>query len=164
MKDEILKKAPGMRFVMDINESGGKKVKPRVIHALGNIKWGFTQGMKPVPVEQIQSKWDKGREEEGKKLRRSRSVEDLEEFKPTSKAVNWTQVIRRYLTLRGREVTELKEAKEEEHSVRDIMKSLVDIRNDGASQTARLQAVKWTKIPGETKRQVIEKWEEKARK
>lgn len=44
-----------------------------------------------------------------------------------------------------------------------MMKSLVDIRNDGAHQAARSQAVKWTKIPGEAKKQVIDKWTEKAK-
>ena len=71
-------------------------------------------------------------------------------------------MIRRYLSLRGREL-ELKEYREDESEVRFMMKSLVDIRNDGMGQAARMQAVKWTKIPGETKKQVIQKWEEKAR-
>lgn len=128
---------------------------------LGNIKWGFTDGVKPIPIEQIQSKWDK--EHAHKSHHLNGSMDDLEvEFKPTSKVVNWSQVIRRYLTVRNRE-GELKDFKEEETEVRAIMKSLVDIRNDGGHQAARIQAVKWTKIPGETKRQVIEKWEEKAR-
>ena len=73
------------------------------------------------------------------------------------------QVIRRYLTLKGRG-SELKEARDEEANVTSIMKSLVDIRNDGAHQAARMQAVKWTKIPSEAKKQVLAKWEEKARK
>jgi hypothetical protein len=46
----------------------------------------------------------------------------------------------------------------------DIMKSLVDIRNDGSHDAARMQAVKWTKFPKDTKKKVIQKWEEKAKK
>lgn len=34
MKDEILNKAPGMKFVLDMGEEGAK-LTPRVIHALG---------------------------------------------------------------------------------------------------------------------------------
>ena len=49
--------------------------------------------MKPIPVEQVQSKWDKEHMQE--KVRRSRQEDEMEEFKPTSKAVNWSQVIRR---------------------------------------------------------------------
>ena len=67
------------------------------------------------------------------------------------------------MALRGRE-SELKEAKEEEQDVREMMKSLIDIRNDGAHVAARVQATKWNKIPGEAKKQVIEKWQEKAQK
>lgn len=44
------------------------------------------------------------------------------------------------------------------------MKSLVDIRNDGAKDVAKMQAVRWSKFPTETKKKVIQKWEEKARK
>ena len=57
----------------------------------------------------------------------------------------------------------MKDVKEEENDVRSILKSLIDIRNDGAHQAARIQAVKWTKIPGEAKKQVIQKWTEKAK-
>lgn len=34
MKDEIMTKAPGMKFVIDVSEEK-KKLTPRVIHALG---------------------------------------------------------------------------------------------------------------------------------
>lgn len=71
-------------------------------------------------------------------------------------------MIRRYLSLNGRE-NELKDAREDEVDVRSVMKSLLDIRNDGSQQGARSQAMKWTKIPAEAKKEVLEKWEEKAR-
>ena len=42
MREEIMAKAPGMRFVVEENSKKKQnKKKPRVIHALGNIKWGF---------------------------------------------------------------------------------------------------------------------------
>ena len=42
MREEIMAKAPGMRFVVEENaRKKQKQKKPRVIHALGNIKWGF---------------------------------------------------------------------------------------------------------------------------
>ncbi|XP_059094121.1 ankyrin-1-like [Tigriopus californicus] len=158
MKDEIMNKAPGMKFVLDVSDEK-RKLTPRVIHALGNIKWGFTDGIKPVPVDVIQSRWDK---EHAHSKGGANSMEEMEEFALTSRAVNWAQVIRRYLSLNGRE-GELKDAREEEVDVRSVMKSLVDIRNDGVQQGARAQAMKWTKIPAEAKKQVLEKWEEKAR-
>ena len=37
-----------------------KKRKPRVIHALGNIKWGFTpRGDKVEAIDKLQTKWDR---------------------------------------------------------------------------------------------------------
>ena len=51
--------------------------------------------------------------------------------------------------------------------VRDCLKSLVDIRNDASASDApssRISAMKWAKMPGEAKKEVIGKWEEKARK
>ena len=37
-----------------------KKKKPRVIHALGNIKWGFTpRGGKVEAIDTLQTKWDR---------------------------------------------------------------------------------------------------------
>ena len=40
------------------------------------------------------------------------------------------------------------------------MKSIKNLKNDAAKKE---QAQKWTKIPGETKAKVINKWEDKAR-
>ena len=49
MRDDIMQKAPGMRFVVEQrNKKNKKKKKPRVIHALGNIKWGFTPAGKLI--------------------------------------------------------------------------------------------------------------------
>ncbi len=157
MKDDIMAKAPGMKFVIDINEK--VRVTPRVIHALGNIKWGFSDGLRPIAVEKVQSKWD--REHEMYQLGQFGSTSKLDEYEPTSKAVSWPKVIRRYLALNGRE-TELKEPKDVEPNVISIMKSLRDIRNDGSIEATKLQAKRWTKIPAETKKKVIQKWEEKA--
>ena len=50
------------RFVVEEqNKKKKKKRKPRVIHALGNIKWGFTQPTKTgaINVDQLQTKWDR---------------------------------------------------------------------------------------------------------
>ena len=88
MKEEIMNKAPGMKFVLDISDEGAR-LTPRVIHALGNIKWGFTDGLKPIPIEQIQSKWDR---EKLLNKGRTGSTEQMEEFKLTSRAVNWGHV------------------------------------------------------------------------
>ena len=50
------------RFVIEENQKKKKKRrKPRVIHALGNIKWGFTPPQKTgaVNVDQLQTRWDR---------------------------------------------------------------------------------------------------------
>ena len=62
MREEIMAKAPGMRFVVDQEGKKKQKKKPRVIHALGNIKWGFVppqQGTAVAGVESLQTKWDR---------------------------------------------------------------------------------------------------------
>ena len=78
MREEIMQKAPGMRYffiifncaIMDIHSrfvveerdknKKKKKKKPRVIHALGAIKWGFTpRGGKVEAIETLQTKWDR---------------------------------------------------------------------------------------------------------
>ena len=42
------------------DKSKKKKKKPRVIHALGNIKWGFTpRGRKVEAIDTLQTKWDR---------------------------------------------------------------------------------------------------------
>lgn len=45
--------------------------------------------MKPVPVDIIQSRWDK---EHAHSKGGANSMEEMEEFVPTSRAVNWAQV------------------------------------------------------------------------
>merc|ERR1719483_1950771 len=56
MQEDIIPRAAGMRFAL--GDQDQPKPTPRVIQALGNIKWGFSDGTRPLPVEQIQSKWD----------------------------------------------------------------------------------------------------------
>ena len=112
MKEEILTKAPGMKFVVDLRNSDKKKrMTPRVIHALGrdlfffslddsaifdagNIKWGFSDGKKPLPIEKIQSKWDK---EHNIKAGQDASADSRpdgskDEYVLTSMAVSWPKV------------------------------------------------------------------------
>ena len=48
------------RFVVEEQDKKKKKKKPRVIHALGNMKWGFApprQGA--INVDALQTKWDR---------------------------------------------------------------------------------------------------------
>ena len=62
MRDEIMQKAPGMRFVVEeeAKKKKKKKDKPRVIHALGNMKWGFaTNKNNSINVDALQNKWDR---------------------------------------------------------------------------------------------------------
>ena len=56
--------------------------------------------------------------------------------------------------------TELKpkDDADETKAVKDIMKSIANIRNDKAKKQ---QASKWTKMPAETKTKVIKNWEQK---
>ena len=56
--------------------------------------------------------------------------------------------------------TELKpkDDADETKAVKDIMKSIANIRNDKAKKQ---QASKWTKMPTETKTKVIKNWEQK---
>ena len=58
--------------------------------------------------------------------------------------------------------TELKQQQGEEKdtAVKDIMKSISNVRND---RSKKEQAKKWSKMPAETKTKVIAKWEEKAK-
>ena len=44
-------------------------------------------------------------------------------------------------------------------SVKEIMKSVTNVRNDRAKKE---QAAKWSKMPQETKSKVIKSWEQKA--
>ena len=49
------------RFVVEEqNKNKKKKKKPRVIHALGALKWGFTPvNQKVEPIETLQTRWDR---------------------------------------------------------------------------------------------------------
>ena len=58
--------------------------------------------------------------------------------------------------------TELKQqqGEEKETAVKDIMKSITNVRND---RSKKEQAKKWSNMPAETKTKVLAKWEEKAK-
>ena len=58
----------------------------------GNIKWGFTDGLKPVPVEAVQSRWDKEHEVRSQSKRAASVADGFEEYELTSRAVSWPQV------------------------------------------------------------------------
>eukprot|EP00090_Calanus_glacialis_P022333 TRINITY_DN34479_c0_g1_i1.p1 TRINITY_DN34479_c0_g1~~TRINITY_DN34479_c0_g1_i1.p1 ORF type:complete len:247 (-),score=73.52 TRINITY_DN34479_c0_g1_i1:56-754(-) len=161
MRDEMMQKAPGMRFVVEEQGRKKKKKKPRVIHALGNMKWGFApprQGA--INVDALQTKWDRDHSLKKKEKDTFGSGESFEEFRLLSKAVPWAIVIRSYMESNGRG-TELKGKEEGENAktVREIMKSITNVRNDRAKKE---QVKKWTKMPNETKTKVINKWEQKA--
>ena len=64
---------------------------------LGNIKWGFSDGLRPIPVEKVQSKWDF--ELELKSHGNMGSSTKLDEFVPTSKVVSWPKVDTKFITL-----------------------------------------------------------------
>ena len=102
------------RFVIEENaRKKKKKKKPRVIHALGNIKWGFTPPQKTgaINVDQLQNKWD--REHVMKQQVQSTlsdklkltnymlqetalfgSNQSLNEYRLLSKTIPWATVIR----------------------------------------------------------------------
>ena len=155
-------KAPGMRFVVE-QRSKKKKKKPRVIHALGNIKWGFTPAGKAgaINVDQLQNKWDREHKMKQQEMNTFGSNASMEEFRLLSKSIPWAIVVRSYFEGQGREA-ELKTAAGDERDkvVNDIMKSITNVRNDRAKKE---QAQKWSKMPSETKTKVISKWEEKAK-
>ena len=163
MRDEIMQKAPGMRFVVE-QRNKKKKKKPRVIHALGNIKWGFVPPVKTgvVNVDQLQTKWDRDHKMREQERTTFGSNTSLEEFRLLSQTIPWAVVIRSYMETQGRG-PELKsqQGEETDKTVNDILKSITNVRNDRAKKE---QAKKWSNIPSETKTKVINKWEEKAKK
>ena len=55
----------------------------------GNIKWGFSDGRKPLPIEKVQSKWDKEHHAK-EKHKANQNVKD--EYMLTSRAVSWPKV------------------------------------------------------------------------
>ena len=69
--------------------------------------------------------------------------------------------LRSYMEGKGRGA-ELKQQQGEEKGmeVKDIMKSITNVRNDRAKKD---QAKKWSNMPAETKGKVVKKWEEKAK-
>ena len=162
MRDDIMQKAPGMRFVVE-QRNKKKKKKPRVIHALGNIKWGFTQPVKSgaINVDQLQNKWDREHKMKEQEMTTFGSNTSLEEFRLLSKSIPWAIVVRSYYDAQGRS-GELKtqQGEERDKDVNDILKSITNVRNDRAKKE---QAQKWSKMPSETKTKVISKWEEKAK-
>ena len=163
MRDEIMQKAPGMRFVVE-QRNKKKKKKPRVIHALGNIKWGFVPPLKTgvVNVDQLQTKWDRDHKMREQERTTFGSNTSLEEFRLLSQTIPWAVVIRSYMETQGRG-PELKtqQGEETDKTVNEILKSITNVRNDRAKKE---QAKKWSNIPSETKTKVINKWEEKAKK
>ena len=88
------------------------------------------------------------------------SGDSLDEFRMLSKTIPWASVIRSYMETIGRG-TELKNAEDgdQSKSVKDIMKSVHNLRNDRAKKE---QAKKWSNMPQETKTKVIKSWEQKA--
>ena len=164
MRDEIMQKAPGMRFVVEQRNKKKKQKKPRVIHALGNIKWGFAPPTKSgiATVDQLQTKWDRDHKMKEQEMTTFGSNTSLEEFRLLSQTIPWAVVIRSYMESNGRG-TELKaqQGEEKDKAVNDILKSITNVRNDRAKKE---QAKKWSNLPGETKNKVINKWEEKAKK
>ena len=165
MKSEIMQKAPGMRFVVEEQDKKKKKKKkkPRVIQALGNMKWGFappTGGV--MNVDQLQTKWDREHQlKETEKATFGGSDMSLDEFKTLNKSISWAAVVRSYMETNNRGA-ELKPAAgdDSQNNVKDIMKSVTNLRLDEARKN---QAKKWTKMPNETKTKVISDWEKKAK-
>ena len=59
----------------------------------GNIKWGFSDGLRPVPVEKVQTKWDLEHEQKTRDVASSSTNSaQLDEVVTTSKAVSWPKV------------------------------------------------------------------------
>ena len=98
MRDDIMQKAPGMRFVVEQRNKKKKKKKPRVIHALGNIKWGFTPPTKAgaINIDQLQNKWDREHKMKQQEMDTFGSNTSLEEFRMLSKSIPWAIVVRSY--------------------------------------------------------------------
>lgn len=149
------------RFVVEEQTKKKKKDKPRVIHALGNMKWGFASNKNnSINVDALQNKWDRENAMKQKEKDTFGSGDSLDEFRLLSKTIPWAAVIRSYMETIGRG-TELKSAEDgdQSKSVKDIMKSVHNLRNDRAKKE---QAKKWSNMPQETKTKVIKSWEQKA--
>ena len=149
------------RFVVEEQVKKKKKGNPRVIHALGNMKWGFaTNKNNSINVDALQNKWDREHAMKQKEKDTFGSGDSLDEFRMLSKTIPWAAVIRSYMETIGRG-TELKPGDDGDQtkSVKDIMKSVSNLRNDRAKKE---QAKKWSKMPQETKTKVIKSWEQKA--
>ena len=153
MKEEIMQKAPGMKFVVEEQEVKKKK-RPRVIQALGNMKWGFAPQQKGVlSIDQLQTRWD--REHHMKSLQEHTfggSNLSLDEFRSLSKSVSWAAVVRNYLESHNRG-NELKAvvADEATRSVSEMMKSRTNMRLE---QAKKEQAQRWGGMPNQTKTKV----------
>ena len=157
MKSEIMQKAPGMKFVVEEKEKKNKRKqkKPRVIHALGNMKWGFAPPQAgAMNVDTLQTKWD--REHHMKQMQDQTfggSNLSLGEFRQLSKSISWAAVVRSYMesSNRGQELKPAQGEETTEVTVNDIMKSQTNVRLEAARKE---QAKKWSKMPNETKTKV----------
>ena len=87
--------------------------------------------------------------------------QSIEKTFPHTKSSPLSPCLRSYMEGKGRGA-ELKQQQGEEKGkeVKDIMKSITNVRNDRAKKD---QAKKWSNMPAETKGKVLSKWEEKAK-
>lgn len=126
------------------------------------MKWGFASNKNnSINVDALQNKWDRENAMKQKEKDTFGSGDSLDEFRLLSKTIPWAAVIRSYMETIGRG-TELKTAEDggdQAKSVKDIMKSVHNLRNDRAKKE---QAKKWSNMPQETKTKVIKSWEQKA--
>jgi hypothetical protein len=157
MKSEIMQKAPGMKFVVEAQEQKKKrnKKKPRVIHALGNMKWGFAPPQAgTVNVDTLQTRWD--REHQMKTLQDQTfggSNVSFDEFRQLSKSISWAAVVRSYMESnnRGSELKAALGVEGTETGVKEIMNSMTNLRLE---ECRKAQAKKRNQMPRETKTKV----------
>ena len=70
--------------------STSRALKKTIFYSIsGNIKFGFSDGSQPLPVEKIQSKWDL---ENVPRAALELNSTQLDDVVPTSKAVSWPKV------------------------------------------------------------------------
>ena len=157
MQSEIMQKAPGMKFVVEEQEKTKKKKKkpPRVIHALGNMKWGFApQQSGTIQVDALQTRWD--REHQMKQLQDNTfggSNQDFGELQQLNKSISWAAVVRSFMesSNRGTELKPSQGGDERETSVNEIMRSMTNMRLEASRKEA---AKKWADAPDKTKAKV----------
>ena len=145
MKSEIMQKAPGMRFVVEEQENKKKKKKkPRVIHALGNMKWGFApqQPGGQLNVDTLQTRWDREHQMKESEINTfGGSNMSLDEFKQLNKSISWAAVIRSYMES-GNRGNELKpqQGDESKTAVKEILKSVTNLRLEAMRKTQAKQS------------------------